>query len=57
MKKIAILDYDIHEGDGTHHIFRSEPNVLFISIHRYDRGSYYPGGKGGDFPNCGLGDA
>jgi histone deacetylase 6 len=26
-------------------------------VHRYDRGSYYPCGPGGNFPNCGVGEA
>lgn len=54
MKKIAILDYDIHQGDGTHHIFNEDPNVLFISVHRHDRGAFYPFGDGGNYPNCGI---
>ena len=44
VKKIAILDYDIHRGDGTHFIFREDPNILFISTHRYDHGTSYPAG-------------
>lgn len=31
--KIAILDLDYHAGDGTAQIFKSEPNVLTVSIH------------------------
>lgn len=57
INRIAILDYDVHQGDGTHHIFDHHKDVLFISVHRYDRGSYYPSGAGGNFPNCGKGDA
>jgi histone deacetylase 6 len=57
VSRIAILDYDVHEGDGTHHVFDHHKDVLFISVHRYDRGSYYPGGAGGNFPNCGKGEA
>lgn len=57
VKKIAILDYDIHHGDGTQHIFNEDPNVLFISVHRYDHGSYYPAGDGANYLNCGQGAA
>ena len=52
-KKIAILDWDVHRGDGTHHLFETDPNVLFISIHRYDNGTFYPAGEEGNFYNCG----
>ena len=45
IKKVAILDWDVHRGDGTHYIFESDPNVLFISIHRYDHGIFYPTGE------------
>ena len=41
-KKIAILDWDVHHGDGTQAIFYKEDNPLFISIHRHDNGKFYP---------------
>ncbi|PJF19637.1 hypothetical protein PSACC_00555 [Paramicrosporidium saccamoebae] len=41
-RKIIILDWDIHYGNGTQKIFASDPDVLFISIHRYDDGKFYP---------------
>ena len=41
-KKIAIIDWDVHHGDGTQKIFYSDKNPLFISIHRHDNGKFYP---------------
>src|SRR2546422_4580797 len=38
--KVAIVDYDVHHGNGTQHIFESDPTVLYISTHQYP---YYPG--------------
>lgn len=38
IKKVAILDWDVHLGDGTMKQFYEDENVLFISIHRYDNG-------------------
>jgi acetoin utilization deacetylase AcuC-like enzyme len=32
-KKVAILDFDVHHGDGTQDIFYDDPNVLYISLH------------------------
>ena len=39
-KKIAIVDIDVHHGNGTQDIFYYNENVLFISTHQYP---YYPG--------------
>lgn len=38
IKKVLILDWDIHHGDGTQHIFNDDPNVLIVSLHRFDQG-------------------
>lgn len=36
LKKIAILDFDVHQGNGTAQIVEQNPNVLFISLHASD---------------------
>jgi acetoin utilization deacetylase AcuC-like enzyme len=38
--RIAIVDYDVHHGNGTQHSFYADRDVLFISSHQYP---YYPG--------------
>jgi acetoin utilization deacetylase AcuC-like enzyme len=38
--KVAIVDYDVHHGNGTQHIFETDPHVLYVSTHQYP---YYPG--------------
>jgi len=38
--KVAIVDYDVHHGNGTQHIFETDPSVLYVSTHQYP---YYPG--------------
>src|SRR3954451_13389289 len=38
--KVAIVDYDVHHGNGTQHMFESDPHVLYISTHQFP---YYPG--------------
>lgn len=43
MKKILIVDWDIHHGSGTEKIFYADPSVLYISLHRFDHGSFFPG--------------
>ena len=46
MKKVVIFDWDVHVGDGTSQIFYDDETVLYISIHRYDLGTFFPGPKG-----------
>ncbi|KAI1896536.1 hypothetical protein AGOR_G00095780 [Albula goreensis] len=41
--KILIVDWDIHHGNGSQQAFYSDPNVLYISLHRYDDGNFFPG--------------
>jgi acetoin utilization deacetylase AcuC-like enzyme len=53
VKKVLILDYDIHQGDGTHRIFYSDPSIVFLTVHRHDHGSYYPTGQFANYPACG----
>jgi acetoin utilization deacetylase AcuC-like enzyme len=36
IKKILIVDWDVHHGNGTQKMFYSDPRVLFFSVHRYD---------------------
>lgn len=42
-RKILILDWDVHHGNGIQNIFYNDPNVLYISIHVYQNGHFYPG--------------
>lgn len=42
LKRIAIIDTDVHHGDGTQDIFWHDPDVLFISFHQDGR-TLYPG--------------
>lgn len=42
VKKIAIVDTDVHHGDGTQDIYYHDPDVLFISFHQDGR-TLYPG--------------
>lgn len=39
-ERVAIVDYDVHHGNGTQHSFETDPNVLYVSTHQYP---YYPG--------------
>jgi len=38
--KVLILDWDVHHGNGTQHLFEEDPSVLYVSLHQYP---FYPG--------------
>jgi len=40
LKKMLVVDWDVHHGNGTQDIFYSDPSVLYFSIHRVP---FYPG--------------
>ena len=40
LKRILIVDWDLHHGNGTQHSFYSDPRILYFSTHQYP---YYPG--------------
>jgi acetoin utilization deacetylase AcuC-like enzyme len=40
LERIAILDWDVHHGNGTQHVFESERDVLYASLHQFP---FYPG--------------
>lgn len=49
LDRVAILDWDVHHGNGTQDIFQDDPRVLYASLHRYNApataavGEFYPG--------------
>ncbi|KAJ0036538.1 hypothetical protein NQD34_005215 [Periophthalmus magnuspinnatus] len=40
--RVMILDWDVHHGNGTQHMFEDDDSVLYVSLHRYDNGSFFP---------------
>lgn len=34
---------DVHHGNGTQQAFYADPSVLYLSLHRYDDGNFFPG--------------
>jgi acetoin utilization deacetylase AcuC-like enzyme len=51
-ERVAIVDWDVHHGNGTQAAFYAEPRVLFVSLHQWP---HYPGS--GFFTECGEGAA
>ncbi|HKP17771.1 MAG TPA: histone deacetylase [Gaiellaceae bacterium] len=46
--RVAILDWDVHHGNGTEAIFWDDPSVLYVSLHQWP---FYPGTGGPDDGN------
>ena len=40
LERVAILDWDVHHGNGTQDIFWDDPSVLYVSLHQWP---FYPG--------------
>ena len=53
--RVAIVDFDVHHGNGTQHIFEDRAEVLFISLHE-DPASLYPGTGRADERGRGAGE-
>lgn len=52
LNRVAIIDFDVHHGNGTQEIFYGEPGVLYLSTHQYP---FYPGS--GHIAETGCGKA
>ena len=51
-KRVAIVDYDVHHGNGTQHTFEDDPAVLYVSTHQ---SPFYPGTGGASEVGTGAG--
>jgi acetoin utilization deacetylase AcuC-like enzyme len=54
-KRVLIIDFDVHHGNGTQDIFYDDPDVLFVSLHLYLSGFFYPGTGAADEIGSGSG--
>lgn len=50
-----LFDVQCCAGNGTHRTFNDDPSILYISLHRYEDGDYYPCGPFGSKDSCGEG--
>ena len=51
LDRVAIIDWDVHHGNGTQDIFYADPHVLYVSLHQWP---FYPGT--GAVSECGVGE-
>ncbi|KAJ3083647.1 hypothetical protein HDU99_007525 [Rhizoclosmatium hyalinum] len=52
-KRVLIVDWDVHHGNGTQKHFWNNPDCLYFSVHRFDGGAFYPFSKDGDLDQIG----
>lgn len=55
VNRILIVDWDVHHGQGTQRMFYDDPRVVYISIHRYEHGSFWPNLRESEFDHIGDG--
>ncbi|CAG0908416.1 unnamed protein product, partial [Cyprideis torosa] len=55
LKRVLVVDWDVHHGNGIQNAFLRDPRVLYISLHLFLGGSFYPEGQGGAIPVVGEG--
>ncbi|XP_047456339.1 histone deacetylase 4 isoform X3 [Mugil cephalus] len=55
VSKILIVDWDVHHGNGTQQAFYTDPSVLYLSLHRFDDGNFFPGSGAPDEVGSGTG--
>jgi acetoin utilization deacetylase AcuC-like enzyme len=53
IKKVLIVDFDVHHGNGTQEIFYADPTVFYYSLHQYP---WYPGTGAADERGVGAGE-
>ena len=51
LERVAVVDWDVHHGNGTQEMFWRDPSVLYVSTHQFP---FYPGS--GDLDEVGEGD-
>jgi acetoin utilization deacetylase AcuC-like enzyme len=42
IKRILIVDWDVHHGNGTQNMFLDDPSVVYFSVHRWEGGNFFP---------------
>lgn len=53
--RVLIVDWDIHHGNGTQRKFENSRKVLYISLHRYEHGEFFPKSNDGNYTMVGEG--
>ncbi|KAI8059615.1 hypothetical protein BC940DRAFT_313343 [Gongronella butleri] len=57
VKRVMIVDWDVHFGNGTYEVFKNDEHVLYVSLHRYEDATFYPADENGDYVKFGSSKA
>ncbi|KAM4553730.1 polyamine deacetylase HDAC10 [Fundulus diaphanus] len=55
VKRVLIVDWDIHHGQGVQYCFEDDPSVLYFSWHRYEHQKFWPHLRESDYDSVGKG--
>ena len=55
LERVLIVDWDVHHGQGTQREFYSDSRVMYISIHRFEYGGWWPNLRESDYDHIGEG--
>ncbi|XP_020790615.2 polyamine deacetylase HDAC10 [Boleophthalmus pectinirostris] len=53
IKRILIVDWDVHHGQGVQYCFEEDPSVLYFSWHRYEHQKFWPNLRESDYDTVG----
>ncbi|XP_038561880.1 polyamine deacetylase HDAC10 [Micropterus salmoides] len=53
VKRVLIVDWDVHHGQGVQYCFEDDPSVLYFSWHRYEHQKFWPQLKESDYNSVG----
>ncbi|XP_015249022.1 PREDICTED: histone deacetylase 10 [Cyprinodon variegatus] len=56
VKRVLIVDWDIHHGQGVQYCFEDDPSVLYYSWHRYEHQKFWPNLRESDYDSVGKGN-
>lgn len=56
LKRVAIIDWDAHHGDGTQELTEADPKIFYFSTHRDTADGFYPGPQWGRVEQQGIGE-
>ncbi|CAG4954053.1 unnamed protein product [Colias eurytheme] len=54
-RRVLLLDWDVHHGNGTQAVTCGERRILYMSLHRYDNGAFFPHSKAANYTAVGEG--
>ncbi|KAK6627559.1 hypothetical protein RUM44_010037 [Polyplax serrata] len=55
LDRVLLIDWDVHHGNGTQKIFEADRRVLYISLHRYNNGKFFPSSTDANYDKVGVG--